>query len=337
MQIKRVGQFTVVLENLPRIIATGTAVGPKEGGGPLGKRFDYVASDRMLGQKSFEKAELELMKEACNRALGKAGLARKDMDFFLAGDLLNQIITAGFTAATLNIPFLGLYGACSTAGEAMSIGSMLVDGGYARFVLTAVSSHNNSAERQYRYPTEYGGQKPPYSQWTVTGSGACVLAHSNEGIKIPLVTPGRVVDAGINDPFDMGSAMAPAAAQTLVDHLRDVRSNPEDYDVIITGDLGGFGTKIFRELVKEKSGHDITDCHVDCGLMIYHDDDREVNSGGSGCACSAVVTYGYFLPEMLKGNYKRILWIVTGSLHSPTTYQQGETMPSIAHAVVFEN
>lgn len=337
MRTKRIGQFTVVLENLPRIIATGTAVGPKEGRGPLGKTFDYVASDIMLGQKSFEKAELELMKEACNRALGKAGLGRKDIDFFMAGDLLNQIITAGFTAAVLNIPFLGLYGACSTGGEATCIGSMLVDGGYARYVLTAVSSHNNSAERQYRYPTEYGGQKPPYSQWTVTGSGASVLAHSNEGIKIPLVTPGRIVDAGINDPFDMGSAMAPAAAQTLVDHLRDVRRSPEDYDAIVTGDLGRFGARVMRELVKEKGGYDIADRHMDCGLMIYDENDKEVNSGGSGCGCSVSVTYGYFLQEMLKGKYKRILWIVTGSLHSPTSYQQGETMPSIAHAVVFES
>lgn len=278
-KIKRTGQFTVVLESLPRIIATGVAVGPKEGRGPLGNRFDYVAEDRMLGQKSFEKAELELMKESCNRALGKAGLGRKDMDFFLAGDLLNQIITASFSASVFNIPFLGLYGACSTAGEATCIGAMLVDAGYARYVLTAVSSHNNSAERQYRYPTEYGGQKPPYSQWTVTGAGASVIGHSGEGIKISLVTPGRIVDAGIKDPFDMGSAMAPAAAQTLVDHLKDTGLRPEDYDVIITGDLGRFGAKLLIELVKEKGGYDIADHHMDCGLMIYDKDDKDVNSG----------------------------------------------------------
>lgn len=335
MKTRRVGQYTVVLESLPRIIATGTVVGPKEGKGPFGKVFDHVTTDTMLGQDSFEKAEREFMREACNRALGKAGLSRKDIDFFLAGDLLNQIITASFNASMFNIPFLGLYGACSTGAEATCIAAMLVDGGYARYVLTAVSSHNNSAERQFRYPTEYGGQKPPYSQWTVTGSGASVISLSDEGVKIPFVTPGRVVDAGINDPFDMGSAMAPAAAQTIVDHLRDLERKPQDYDLIVTGDLGAYGSKLLIELVREKSGHDISDIHRDCGVMIYGED-QDVHAGGSGCACSVAMTYGYFIPEMLKGNFKRILWVVTGSLHSPTTYQQGGTMPGIAHGVVLE-
>ncbi len=335
MGTKRIGQFTIKLESKPRIISTGTVVGPKEGAGPYGNKFDHVASNTMLGQNSFEKAEQEYMLNACNRALGKAGLTRKEIDLFLAGDLLNQIITANFVAAQSNMPFFGLYGACSTAGESTAVGAMLVDGEYAGYVLTAVSSHNNSAERQYRYPTEYGGQKPPYSQWTVTGAGASIIGKGPTGIKISLVTPGRVIDAGINDPFDMGSAMAPAAADTIVNHFHDTNTKESDYDLVLTGDLGKYGSEIMKDLVYEKGGYDISNIHLDCGVLIYGDD-KDVHAGGSGCGCSATLTYSHFFNEMISGVYSKVLWVVTGSLHSPTTYQQGQTMPSIAHGVLFE-
>ncbi len=331
MKSKKMGKSTFRFESPPVIIGTGAVAGPKEGQGPYGKYFDTVFTDTILGQKSFEKAEAKMMEEAVKQAMKTADVTEKDIDVFLAGDLLNQIITANFTASDLGIPFLGLYGACSTFSESLLVGSMLIDGNFAKKVLVATSSHNSSAERQYRFPTEYGGQRPPYSQHTVTGSGSAVLSYTGKGPKITHCSIGKVMDMGIKDPWNMGAAMAPAAADTIVNIFNDTNSKPSDYDLLITGDLGKFGKEITQELVA-KQGIDISGIHKDCGAEIFADS-QDTHCGGSGCACSAVMSLGYYLKEDL---YKRIIIVATGALHSPTTYQQGENIPAIAQGVIIQ-
>ncbi len=333
---KRLGSQTVKMTNPPVIISAAAVVGPMEGQGPLAEYFDYIYTDNICGQASFEKAERHMVQNACYLALTKALKIPKDMDYFLAGDLLNQITCASFSAVQMEIPFFGLYGACSTLCESLSLSAMLIDGGFANNVLAATSSHNCACERQYRYPTEYGGQRPPYAQWTVTGAGASVVSNIGTGPKITHVTTGKVVDMGIKDPFNMGAAMAPAAAQTLIQHFCDTGRAPAYYDLILTGDLGRFGHALTVQLAVSGGGFDLSKNYQDGGLLIYLPE-QDVHSGGSGCGCSAVVTYGYLLKEMAKGHLQKILVVATGALHSPTTFQQGENIPAIAHAVAIEN
>lgn len=331
---KKNGSQTVWFENPPVIISTASVVGPMEGEGPLGKTFDKVFNDTYCGEETWEKAEQRLMLDAMKKALQKANLQEKDIDFMLAGDLLNQIISANFTARALSIPFIGLYGACSTMYESMALGSILIDGGFAERVLVGASSHFSTAERQFRFPTELGVQRPMTAQWTVTGAGAAVLADKGSGPVITHATIGKVIDMGQGDAQDMGAAMAPAAADTIARHFQDTGRTYDYYDLIFTGDLGSYGKKLAEQLLKQK-GYDISERFTDCGILIYSGA-QDVHAGGSGCGCSAVVTCGYLIERLKAGRYKRLLGIGTGALMSPCSVQQGETIPGIGHAVVIE-
>ncbi|EIT86503.1 stage V sporulation protein AD [Fictibacillus macauensis ZFHKF-1] len=314
--------------------AAGTAVGPMESEGPLGALFDKRYSELHCNEKNWELAERRLMEDAIGSCLMKAKLKNEDINFFLAGDLLNQVVTANYVARQNQIPFLGVFGACSTSMESLAIGAALVDGGYAHRVIAACSSHNATAERQFRYPTEYGGQKPDSATFTVTGAGAALVSHQPSSVRVGAATIGKVIDLGIKNPFDMGSAMAPAAADTIATHLQATQTTPADYDLIVTGDLSGVGSPIVKMLLHEQ-GIDISKNHRDCGLMIYRPD-QEVFAGGSGCGCSAVVTYGHLLKELIEGRLSRILVAATGALLNPTMMQQKESIPTIAHAVTLE-
>ncbi len=331
---KKTGQQTITFHNPPVFRGNASVAGPKEGQGPLGRTFDVVLSDTLYGEETWEKAERKMLAGACQLAIKKAGLTAADIDFMMAGDLLNQLISANFTARDLGIPFIGLYGACSTMFEGIALAAMLVEGGFADHVLAAASSHYDTAERQYRYPTEMGVQRPLTSQWTVTGAGAAVIGHQGTGPVITHVTIGKVIDLGIKDPNDMGSAMAPAAADTIIRHFRDTGRKPSDYDLIITGDLAAVGRALAEQLVKQ-AGYDISENYTDCGILIY-DPAQDTHAGGSGCGCSAVVLNGYLVKEIMAGKFKRVLGIGTGALLSPVSNLQGESIPGIGHAVVIE-
>jgi len=301
MALKKIGKQTVRFDKPPSIIATASIVGPKEGEGPLAKYFDTILSDDIYGEKSYEKAECKIAKEAAYKAINKAGIQNEIVDFMLSGDLLNQIITSSFAARDLGIPFLGLYGACSTMSESMSLGAMLVDGGYADNVLCITSSHFSSAERQYRFPLELGSQRSPTAQWTVTGSGAAILSSSGDGPYITHVTVGKVVDLGIKDANNMGAAMAPAAADTIAQHFKDTGFEPKDYDLIATGDLGTLGMELADDLLM-KQGYNTKEIYTDCGVLIYDIERQDAHAGGSGCGCSAVVFCGHFYDRLKKAN-----------------------------------
>jgi len=331
---KKNGSQTVWFQNPPVIISAASVVGPMEGEGPLGKTFDKVFNDTYCSEGTWEKAEQRLMLDAMKKALQKANLQEKDIDFMLAGDLLNQIISANFTARALSIPFMGIYGACSTMYEGLALGSMLIDGGFAERILVGASSHYCTAERQFRFPTELGVQRPMTAQWTVTGAGAVVLAGRGSGPVITHATIGKVIDMGQGDVQDMGAAMAPAAADTIARHLQDTGRTCDYYDLIFTGDLGSYGKKLAEQLLKQK-GYDISERFTDCGILIYSGS-QDVHAGGSGCGCSAVVTCGYLLERLNAGRYKRLLGIGTGALMSPCSVQQGEKIPGIGHGVVIE-
>lgn len=332
---KKVGVQTVAFTNPPVIVATATIVGAKEGQGPLGKTFDKVVEDPYYGEESWEKAERRMLQEVLEKALGKAKIKPQDVDYLLAGDLLNQIISANYVARALAIPYIGLYGACATIYEGLALGAMLIDGGFAQYVLIGSSSHASTAERQYRYPTEQGAQRPLTAQWTVTGAGAILLAASGTGPRITHATIGRVIDLGSADPYNMGAAMAPAVANTIVSHLSDTQRRVEDYDLILTGDLGAYGTELLHKLMVEY-GHDLTGKHNDCGLLIFDREKQDVHAGGSGCACAAVVTCGYLMQQFQQGKLRRVLGVGTGALLSPLTTQQGESIPAVGHAVVLQ-
>lgn len=334
MVSKRIGMQTMVIQRAA-IHSYAAVVGKKEGEGPLGNEFDDVIVDDTLGQKSWEKAESEMFLDVVKRCVTKSGKRMEDVEFLLGGDLLNQIISSSFAARQIGRPFLGLYGACSTMAESLALGAMMVDGGFSDCLMCATSSHFCTAERQYRFPLEMGTQRPPTSQWTVTGAGATMLVSSGGGAHISGVTIGQVVDFGIADVNNMGAAMAPAAAHTFVTHLTDTGRKPEDYDLIVTGDLGAIGTKLFLELVGEEGINLPQDRHLDCGLAIFAPE-QDTHSGGSGCGCSASVLNSHILTKLFSGELKRILFMATGALLSPTSSQQGETVPSIAHAVVIE-
>ncbi|MED4017223.1 stage V sporulation protein AD [Sutcliffiella cohnii] len=332
--MRLIGKQTWVYENPIYITSTGTAVGPKEAAGPLGKLFDHTHDDLHCGEENWELAERRLMEQSINSCLNKVNLTYQDIDLFLAGDLLNQNVTANYTARHNQIPFLCMFGACSTSMETLAVSAALVDGGFANRALASTSSHNATAERQFRYPTEYGGQKPDSATFTVTGAGTALVSKEKGPVKITKATIGRVVDLGITDPFDMGSAMAPAAADTIQTHLQDLQVKPEEYDLILTGDLSGVGSPILKKLLMEES-YDITVRHNDCGLMVFRPD-QNVFAGGSGCACSAVVTYAHIINELKSGNLNKVFVVATGALLNPTLIQQKESIPTIAHGVVLE-
>ncbi|NLK43617.1 MAG: stage V sporulation protein AD [Tissierellia bacterium] len=335
MAIKKVGLQTVKFQNPPSIISTYTIVGPKEGEGPLKDYFDYVLEDDVWGQASFEKAEAKIQEETIKAAITNGNLTNQDIDFLLAGDLLNQIVSSTYTARQLSIPYYGLYGACSTMTESLSLGAMLVDGRFADKVVCATSSHFSSAERQFRFPLEYGSQRKFSSQWTVTGAGATILSSTGDGPYITYSTTGKIVDKGVKDATNMGGAMAPAAIDTLITHFNDTGFSPSDYDLIISGDLGRVGKAIVLDLMK-KEGYDLSNLFTDCGVEIFDGDKQDTHAGGSGCACAAVVFNGYIYKEMKKGNLKRVLLMATGALHSTIINQQGESIPGIAHAITID-
>lgn len=334
--MKRIGSQTVKLSNPPSIIGTASIVGPKEGDGPLKNYFDMILEDDLWGQESFEKSESKIQEEAIKLAITNANLSPNDIEFLFSGDLLNQITSSSYTARQLEIPHFGLYGACSTMTESLSLGAMIIDGDFADKVVCATSSHFSSAERQFRFPLEYGNQRNFSSQWTVTGAGATVLSSTGNGPYITYITTGKIVDLGIKDVSNMGGAMAPAAIDTISQHFKDTGYIPEDYDLIITGDLGLVGKKILLDLMK-KDGFDLSKIYSDCGIKIFDGVEQDTHAGGSGCGCAAVVFNGYIYKEMMKRNLNRVLLVATGALHSPIMTWQGESIPGIAHAVTIDN
>ena len=330
------GHQSWVFDRKPVIASTAAVVGPFEGRGPLARDFDIVHGDSLLGQDSWEKAERSMLEEAAAIAIERASITKEEVQFYVGGDLLNQITSTSFAARTLSIPYIGVFGACSTSMESLAVGAALMQNKGARHVLVGTCSHNSSAEKQFRYPTEYGSQKPPTAQYTVTGAGAAVLAQSGSGPVVAAATIGRVVDMGLKDPYNMGAAMAPAAVDTITAHFRDLRIDPDHYDLIVTGDLSKVGYAIACDLLEKHRvplgpGH-----YQDCGMMIYDYDTQMVQAGGSGCACSAVVTYGHLMRRLREGELNRVLVIATGALLSPLSYQQSESIPCIAHAVAIE-
>ncbi|MCR1843059.1 stage V sporulation protein AD [Murimonas intestini] len=330
------GMSSIQFDKAPHIISAASVVGKKEGEGPLGKLFDLVGDDPMFGEDNWEKAESTLQKEAAQMALGKAGLLPTQIRYLFAGDLLGQLIATSFGVVDMNIPMFGLYGACSTCGESLSLGAMAVAAGYGDYVLALTSSHFASAEKQFRFPLEYGNQRPLAATWTVTGSGAFVLAPKGGKARITGVTTGKVVDFGVKDSMNMGACMAPAACDTIYQNFMDFNRQPEDYDKIITGDLGYVGQKILIDLLKEK-GFDISKVHTDCGIEIYDQQTQDTHSGGSGCGCSAVTLAAMILPKIEKGSWKRVLFVPTGALLSTVSFNEGQSVPGIAHGVVIEH
>jgi stage V sporulation protein AD len=342
-QSKMVGKQSILFENPPYIIASSSIAGKKEGEGPLGTLFDVIQQDPLVGKNTWEEAESEFMREAASKVLQKAGLKNTDIRYLVGGDLLGQLIATSFGIAELEIPLIGIYGACSTMGEAMSIGSILVDGGFADKVLAITSSHFAGAEKQFRFPLDYGNQRPYSASWTVTGSGAVILANSNEkkqvatepDIVVKGVTIGKIVDYGLKDSMNMGAAMAPAAFETIKQNLEDLGVQPSYYDKIITGDLGYVGKNILIDLLKEKN-YDISNNHMDCGIEIFDKDNQDTHAGGSGCGCSAITFSSYILKQLKEKTWKRVLFIPTGALLSQVSFNEGNSVPGIAHAVIVE-
>ena len=327
---KKIGKRTIELENKPNIISYGSAVGEKEHEGPLSDEFDFYTVDSFFGEKSFEKAESKLQKTAINIALEKAGLKPYDIDKIFAGDLLNQCIGSAFGIRDFGIPFLGLYGACSTMALSTGLASLFVECGAADRAFAVTSSHFCSAERQYRFPPDHGSHRTPPAQWTVTGSGALILENSQKGPFIDKVTFGEIEDYGVTDINNMGAAMAPAAASTLKHFFEDTETVPKDYDIIFTGDLGFIGTQCLYDLC-DREGIDIKCRHTDCGNIIFDRERQDVHGGGSGCGCSASVLCSYVMHHFESGDFNNILFLSTGALMSPTSSFQGESIPGIAH------
>ena len=325
---------TIFFKNKPRIIGTYSVAGPKESQGGLKDCIHHKLADDMFGETTFEKAETKMLYTALKGACSDANVKISDINTMIAGDLLNQIIAATFSARSLETGYLGVYNACSTFTESLLLGATLIDGGYFKKVLCGTSSHFSSAERQYRYPLELGSTRTPLSQWTVTGAGACVLSNDGDCPKITSATVGKVVDYGVTDVNNMGAAMAPAAADTLFTHLNETGLKHFDYDLIITGDLGAFGSRVFKDLCWEK-GIDVEGQHVDCGEIIFNICEDEYQ-GGSGAGCSSVVFSSYFYPLLKSKKLSKVLLIATGALLSAVSSAQSESIPSIAHAVSME-
>lgn len=336
MAQKKLGKQTVKFIDPPSILSTYSIVGVKEGAGPLSEYFDIILEDDLWGESTWEKSESKIQKETIKNAIEEAKLLPSQIDYLFAGDLLNQIIPSSYSARDLEIPFFGLYGACSTMSESLSLGAMIMDGGYGEQVVCATSSHFSTAERQFRLPLEHGNQRAATSQWTVTGSGAAVLGKGDEGPFITHITTGKVIDPGIKDANNMGPAMSPAAADTIIRHFKDTGFSPKDYDLIITGDLAELGLEMTKKLI-EKEGYDLANVFSDCGTEIFDNEVQETGLGGSGCGCSGSVFAGYIYKEMKNKNLNTVLLVSTGALHSPTGLLQGESIPGIAHAVRLSN
>jgi stage V sporulation protein AD len=331
---RRTGKRTFALSGV-YAVAAGTVVGDMEGKGPFGPYYDRVLNDDLFGEKTWEKAESKMFQFAVDKAIEKAGLMTGDVDCLIGGDLLNQIISSSFAARELHLPYLGIYGACSTFSEATLLGGLLIDSRSMDCVVCATSTHFSTAERQYRMPLELGTGRPPTAQRTTTAAGACVLRNRGPGVRVTGCTLGEIVDWHIKDANNMGAAMAPAAADTIAAHLLETQRAPGYYDCILTGDLGHHGSEVAIKLLRQR-GFDISKNHADCGIEIYPAN-ADVQSGGSGCGCSAVVFGAFYLKELMKGRINRLLLVSTGALLSPTSTLQGETIPGIAHAVAFES
>ncbi len=330
-----IGTQSIQFDKAPYIQSSASIAGSKEGEGPLGKLFDVIGEDDKFGEDTWEEAESTLQKEAVTLALGKAELKKEDIRYIFAGDLLGQNIATTFGIMELSIPLFGLYGACSTAGESLSLAAMAVAAGYGENVLAVTSSHFASAEKQFRFPLEYANQRPLSASWTVTGSGAFVLGTKRSHVRITGITTGKIVDFGVKDSMNMGAAMAPAACDTIYQNFMDFKRKPEDYDKIITGDLGTVGQEILIDLLKKK-GFDISTVHMDCGIEIFDSEKQNTNAGGSGCGCSAVTLSALVLPKLEKGTYKRVLFVPTGALLSTVSFNEGQSVPGIAHGVILE-
>lgn len=330
--IKRIGARTIGFEEMPSIIGYASVAGKKESEGPLGSGFDKLIFDSYDGFDTYEQAESQFQTEAVSLALEKSGVSAQDVDYIFAGDLLNQCVGSSFGLKSFNIPYLGQYGACSTMAQGLIMAAVFVEGGAANTAMCVTSSHFCSAERQYRFPLEYGGVRTPTAQWTVTGAGSCVLKNDKKGPCVARATVGRIVDLGVKDANNMGAAMAPAAAQTIKDYFTDTNTSPKDYDLILTGDLGEVGSASLYDLLLMEN-IDIRNNHNDCGLMIFDRKKQDVHAGGSGCGCAGSVFCSKILNSINDGRLKNILFIATGALMSPTTSGQGSSIPSIAHLV----
>lgn len=333
---ERLSKCTYKLTSTPSVVSYACVGGKKEGEGPMKQYFDKINDDDYFGAETYEQAESLMQKHAIQIALDKKRFKPEDIDFMFGGDLLNQCTGTTFGVRDFNISFLGIYGACSTMAEGLLLSSLMTDNGIGVNVLAVTSSHFCTAERQYRFPLEYGGQRTPTSQSTATASGAVILSAKGEPPYVRAVTIGRIVDMGVSDANNMGAAMAPAAAETIAEFFKDTKLTPSDFDYIVTGDLGKVGSRIVCELL-ERDGYQIRENHKDCGMMIYSFDEQDVHAGGSGCGCAGSMLCGYFLPQIKAGEMKNILFVATGALMSPTINQQGESIPSIAHAVWISN
>ena len=346
------GRSSLLFERPPYIMEAASIVGKKEGDGPLGHLFDYIEEDPKFGKNTWEEAESELQLRTARKVMEKSGIQEEQIRYLFAGDLLAQGIATSYGIMELQIPLFGLYGACSTCGESLGLASMAINGGYADYALALTSSHFASAEKEFRFPLAYGNQRPLSATWTVTGSGACVLSGtlpvpeipektdpliSAEGcVQITGLTTGKLIDFGLKDSLNMGGCMAPAACDTIYRNFCDFDRTPDDYDAIFTGDLGAVGKRILLDLLKEK-GYDIESIYQDCGLLIFDGETQDTHSGGSGCGCSASVLAAYILPELAKGTWKKVLFVPTGALLSKTSFNEGDSIPGIAHAVVLEH
>lgn len=328
----RVGRYTIRLDSPVGVMGYASVVGKKEGEGPLAKSFDVISEDTTFEEKTWEKAESRMQSNVLNLSLRKACVTPETVDIIFAGDLLNQCIVSSYGLREFGIPFAGVYGACSTMAESLALASLFIEGGFANISAALTSSHFCTAERQYRFPLEYGGQRPPSSQWTVTGSGCVIVSPSGQGPFIKEITFGRITDLGIKDINNMGAAMAPAAADTLKNYFTDTNAKPSDFDMIVTGDLGYVGSELLKALLKREN-IELSDNYNDCGLLIYDRKKQDVHSGGSGCGCAASVLCSYILGGMRSGQFHNVLFTATGVLMSPVSVQQGESIPSVAHLI----
>lgn len=333
-QIK--GSQSLNFSQAPYIISAASVAGSKESEGPLGKLFDMVNQDDLFGAQTWEEAESTMQKEACVLALGKAHVKAESVRYLFGGDLLRQGIATSMGVEELQIPMFGLYGACSTSGEALALSAMSVAAGYGDYMLAVTSSHFGSAEKEFRFPLGYASQRPLSAHWTVTGSGAFLVGTEKSHVRIAGITVGKIVDYGLKDSQNMGACMAPAAMDTIVQNFQDMERTEEDYDRIITGDLGYVGQSILFDLVRGK-GYDIRKRHIDCGMMIFDQESQDTHAGGSGCGCAAVTLASYILPKIEKGEWKRVLFVPTGALMSTVSYNEGASVPGIAHGIVLEH
>ena len=341
------GAQSIAYDRAPYLISSASVVGKKEGAGPIGEMFDLVGESDLFGENTWEEAESTMQREACLLAMGKAHVSQNQVRYLFGGDLLRQGIATSMGVEKLQIPMFGLYGACSTSGEALALASMSVAAGYGEYILAVTSSHFGSAEKEFRFPLGYANQRPLSSHWTVTGSGAFLVQSAEEyrkqntksyfsNIRITGVTVGKIVDYGLKDSQNMGACMAPAAMDTIVQNFQDMERKEKDYDRIITGDLGSIGRTILFDLIREK-GYDICEKHMDCGMTIFDKERQDTHAGGSGCGCAAVTLASYVLPKLEKGEWKRVLFVPTGALMSTVSFNEGASVPGIAHGIVLES